>query len=146
LRSYRVPERDVDDAVQQVFIVFSRKLAGVTPGRERGFLYLTALNVAAHQRRARVRRRESLGYVPEKMVEDALTEDLIDGRRVSARLMARLERMDAGAREVFVLHDVGHKTMKEIATALSLPRGTVASRLRRARAALKSEYARTPSA
>jgi RNA polymerase sigma-70 factor (ECF subfamily) len=143
LRSYRVPERDLDDAVQQVFIVFARKVAQVTLGRERGFLYLTALHVAAHVRRSRARRREALGYVvPEKVEEHALSEEVIDGRRASARLMDKLERLDAGAREVFVLHDVGHWTMDRIATALALPPGTVASRLRRARAALRTEVKR----
>ena len=143
LRSYRVPERDLDDAVQQVFIVFARKAAQVTPGRERGFLYLTALHVAAHVRRSRARRREALGYVlPEKVEEHALSEEVIDERRASARLRDRLARLDAGAREVFVLHDVGHLTMDQIATSLSMPAGTVASRLRRARAALRSEVKR----
>jgi RNA polymerase sigma-70 factor (ECF subfamily) len=125
LRSYGVPERDLDDAIQQVFIVCSRKLEQVTPGRERGFLYLTSLNVAAHVRRTRARRREALGYIlPEKVAEHALTEEVIDERRASARLMDKLAGLDAGAREAFVLHEVGHRTMDQIATYLALPRGS----------------------
>lgn len=142
LRSFGVPKRDVDDASQRVFIVLARKLALVRPGLERGFLYRTAVNIAAHVRRDVARRREELGPVPERPIEQASLEELVDERRAREFLAQRFAKLDRGAREVYLLHDVGHQTQNQIATGLALPPGTVASRLRRARAALKVEVER----
>jgi RNA polymerase sigma-70 factor (ECF subfamily) len=142
LRSFGVPKRDVDDAAQQVFIVLARKLAAVAPGLERGFLYRTAVNIAAHVRRDVARRREELGSIPDLPLVQTSLEDLVDERRARELLARRLEAMDRGAREVFLLHDVGRKTQSQIAAQLALPPGTVASRLRRARAALRIEVER----
>jgi RNA polymerase sigma-70 factor (ECF subfamily) len=44
-----------------------------------------------------------------------------------------LGQLDASLVEVFVLFDVEGFSTKEVASALSVPEGTVASRLRRAR-------------
>jgi len=44
-----------------------------------------------------------------------------------------LSDMDGDLRTVFVLYEFEELSMAEIADALSIPRGTVASRLRRAR-------------
>src|SRR5689334_5388077 len=52
LRRLGVGENDIDDAVQRVFIVASRKLASIAPTSERSFLFGTALRVAASCRRA----------------------------------------------------------------------------------------------
>src|SRR5690242_17321725 len=63
LRRLGVPEADVDDAVQQVFLVAARR--EILPGSERSFLFATALRVASHARRTLRRRRESGEAVPE---------------------------------------------------------------------------------
>ena len=44
-----------------------------------------------------------------------------------------LDQMDADLRTIFVLHEFEEMNMSEIADVLEIPRGTVASRLRRAR-------------
>src|SRR5690242_1976376 len=56
LRRFGVPENDVDDAAQQVFIVAWNKLGDIPVSTERSFLFGTALRVAASFRR-RLRRR-----------------------------------------------------------------------------------------
>lgn len=142
LRSFGVPKRDLDDAAQQVFIVLARKLALVVPGLERGFLYRTAVNIAAHARRDVARRREELGPVPDLPTEQTSLEDLVDERRARELLARRFAQLDSGAQEVFLRHDIGRQTQGEIAAQLALPPGTVASRLRRARAALRVEIRR----
>src|SRR5690349_17768097 len=55
-----VPRADAEDAVQQVFLVASRRLDDIEPGRERAFLFSTALRIAARARRTQQRRREVL--------------------------------------------------------------------------------------
>src|SRR5688572_19191867 len=55
---------DADDAAQQVFLVASDRLADIAPGRERAFLFGTALKIAARHRRTAERRRECGDGVP----------------------------------------------------------------------------------
>jgi RNA polymerase sigma-70 factor (ECF subfamily) len=67
LRRLGVPPVAVDDAAQQVFEVASRRLSDIEPGRERAFLFKTALLVAAEGRRSAARRRE---LHPDSAVEE----------------------------------------------------------------------------
>ena len=48
-----------------------------------------------------------------------------------------LGQVEERAREVFVLHELDELKMAEIANLLEVPAGTVASRLRRARAEVR---------
>jgi RNA polymerase sigma-70 factor (ECF subfamily) len=135
LRGLGVPADAVDDAAQQVFLVAAQKLAEIEPGRERSFLYGTALGVAANARRARARRREVLdddavqGQVDAAPNGEALVE-LGERRALLDRILAG---MTDDLREVFVLFVLEGLTAPEIAELVGVPVGTVASRLRRAR-------------
>src|SRR5262245_41962871 len=60
LRRVGIDADRVDDAAQEVFIIVSRKLELIEPGRERNYLLSSALRVAANYRRARRARRELL--------------------------------------------------------------------------------------
>ena len=57
LRRLGVPEADVDDAVQQVFIVVANRLGSIPSERERSFVIGTALRTAATLRRNERRRQ-----------------------------------------------------------------------------------------
>lgn len=142
LRRYGVPPADIDDATQQVFLVLGRRLPVVRPGAERGFLFRTAVHVAAHARRALARKREHPGEFPEIAIEQADAEELLHTRRTRERIAHVLANMNSGLRAVIVLHELEQRTMLEISTALGLPSGTVASRLRRGRALLHREIRR----
>jgi RNA polymerase sigma-70 factor (ECF subfamily) len=133
LRALGVREADVDDAAQQVFVVLSRRIAGVTPGTERGFLYRTAVNVAAHARRAIARSRESVEEEPTACSAEALPDELLDQRRARECLDRILETMPLDLRTVFVLYEIEELQVPDIAALLEIPLGTAASRLRRAR-------------
>ena len=134
LRRLGVPDCDVDDASQQVFLVAYRRLAEIAHESERSFLFQTALRVAADWRRAHKRRGEQTGMdlldVPDVA---ANPEELMHQRRARALLDQVLVGMPMDLRAVFVLFELEEMTMMEIATISDIPPGTVASRLRRAR-------------
>ena len=139
LRRHGVSEADADDAAQRVFLVLSRKLGDVEVGRELPFLIRTATFVASEMRRTVRRRRESDEPPPDLLGPPAQQPDVaMERREALARLDALLERLDESLRSVFVLHEIEEMTMAEIAEALGVPPGTVASRLRRAREELES--------
>ena len=134
MRRFCVPEADLDDAVQQVFTVASRKLSAIALGSERPFLFQTALRVAADTRRTLRRRREVCEPDLNEEIDLAPNpEELTEQRRGRAMLDALLEELPLDLRAVFVLYEIEELSTSEIARLVGVPRGTVASRLRRAR-------------
>ena len=95
-------------------------------------------------RRMRVRRTESL-----EPAEDALRFEPMDTtpdpeaqtarRELQTLLWSCLQELPPQYREVLVLRDYQDLAYAEIATALKIPRGTVMSRLHRARRLLQEE-------
>lgn len=134
LRRLGVPHGDVDDGVQKVFLIASRKLGNIKRGCERSFLYQTALRVASDRRRTERRRRE-VDVSHAAVVEDPgpRPDELVELRRMRERLDVVLEGMPLDLRAVFVLFELDQSTLTEISELLGIPRGTAASRLRRAR-------------
>jgi len=134
LRRNGVPEADADDGVQKVFLVLSRKIDDVEPGRELSFLLRTAMFVASETRRAHRRRHEADDPVPDIAASTTLAPDEVFAQHQALeRLDAILEAMEEPLRVVFVLYEIEEMTMAAIAETLELPPGTIASRLRRAR-------------
>jgi len=134
LRNAGTPLTEIDDEVQRTFITAARRIDDVRHGSERGFLLQTALHQAAHARRTAARRREVLvDEIPEMQAAVATPEDLSDQRRARKLLDQVLGDMHPDLRAVFISYEFEELTMVEIAEALGLPQGTVASRLRRAR-------------
>ncbi len=143
LRRVGLSEAEADDATQQVFIVASRRMSEIDPARERAFLFSTALHIGRRAHRSRARRRED---EDDELVSrrDSVPglDELLDQKRARALLDELLAAMSDDLRVVFVLYEIEELTMAEIAQVLELPPGTVASRLRRARADFQSGVAR----
>jgi RNA polymerase sigma-70 factor, ECF subfamily len=131
LRRLGVAEGDVDDAVQKVFLVAARRLGPVEAGRERGFLFATAMRVASNERRGTARRR-SAGAEPLDglTAEGRSPESIAHDRALLDRL---LEPLPLELRSALVLFELEQLTVDEIGELLDIPVGTVASRIRRAR-------------
>ncbi len=141
LRNAGTPPAEIDDAVQRTFITVARRLDDVRPGAEKAFLLQIALHVAAHARRTAARRREVPASEAVEMVESATPEQLTNQKRARQMLDRVLDQMDTDLRTVFVLYEFEELNMAEIASVLGIPRGTVASRLRRARADFRERVA-----
>jgi RNA polymerase sigma-70 factor (ECF subfamily) len=134
LRRLGLPGSDADDAAQQVFLVACSRAADIRPGSERPFLYGCALRSAAKWRaRASASPRLDLSSLDEPASDWPGADELLEHRRARAVLDALLESMDHDLRVVFVLFEFEELSTQEIAELLAIPRGTVASRLRRAR-------------
>lgn len=142
VRRFGVPESDADDATQEVFWVAAQKLAVIEEGKERAFLVGAAYRVAAHVRRARARRPEDPSDAVEPSDAAPNPEELCDQRRAREMLDTVLDAMPLDVRAVFVLFELEQLSLTEIASLLTLPRGTVASRLRRARELFEASVAR----
>ena len=135
LRGLGIPRDQVDDAAQHVFFIASQKLDAITLGSERSFLFGTALGVAANARRAIARAREvvdeeTLGMQTDQRPSPEQAAASSQARRILDRILGGLPEEQ---RAVFVLFELEGLTTAEIAELLHVPRGTVASRLRRAR-------------
>lgn len=129
-----VREADLDDAVQQVFMVLTQKAElEVLAGSERAYLFGVALKVARTHKRSMARRRESSAPPAEPVDPTASPETLSEQHEARRLLDQILDSMPADLRVPFVLFELDDMATAEIATLLSLPSGTVASRLRRAR-------------
>jgi RNA polymerase sigma-70 factor (ECF subfamily) len=134
LRRYGLSPSDADDAAQQVFLVLADKWVGITPGRERAFLFGTAVRIASRARRSQQRRRENFEAVFDTIqARGDDPEQAFQQREATEMLNAILDTMPDELRDVFILFEVEQLTMNEIHTLLEVPHGTVASRLRRAR-------------
>jgi RNA polymerase sigma-70 factor (ECF subfamily) len=134
LRRLGIAEADVDDAVQEVILVLARKLDQVEEGRERSFVFSTAFRIASDMRR-RAKRRREVDDAPLLELESAGLDPEASAERARMVVLFRqvLSQLSLEQRAVFVLFELEDFTMAEIAEALELPMGTVASRLRRGR-------------
>jgi RNA polymerase sigma-70 factor (ECF subfamily) len=94
-----------------------------------------------HYRRTRLdRATESLdehaALLEESTAADARTEGMLAGREASEMLQAALGKLSPELRETVILRDIEEMEYREIAQVLSVPEGTVKSRLNRGRAEL----------
>lgn len=129
-----VPERDLADAAQDVFVVVHRKLPEFDGScRVTTWLYGICSRVASTRRRAAPARNEVLEAAPPEqggIQSDALAADTAHYRRLLAEA---LDGMPLEQRAVFAFYEFDGMTGPEIAEYLGVPEGTVHSRLRLAR-------------
>jgi len=144
LRRFGLPSAEADDAAQEVILTAARRLHDVPAGRERAFLFGVAMRIAASTRRKLDRRSEQLSDAVDGMLVDGnpTPEQLLDQRQARELLDQILAELSLDYRVVLVLFEVEQLGVQEIADLLELKTGTVASRLRRARAEFERHVAR----
>lgn len=121
-----------DDGLQQVFLVLLRRMAELTDEQVRSFVCGCAVMVARKIRQKQQPRE--LSAVPSTLEGPASPHQHAEHGQRIALLDSLLVRLEEELRDVFVLQLVEGLSKRETALALGIPEGTVATRLRRARA------------
>lgn len=138
LRRYGLDPEAAADVAQQAYVVAIERIADIWHGSERAFLLGAALRLARKQK-SNAARAPLAAAVDERAHPEAHAES----QAMTLQLLDRvLGQLDATLVEVFVLFDIEGFSTKEIASALELPEGTVASRLRRARQEFRAAASR----
>ena len=146
LRRAGLGPADAEDASQDVFWVLAQRFDGVPERAQRSFLVSTALRVASDRKLSKWHRSVSSGLDVEARASEApLPDEAVDRRRAAALLDQALDTLDPSDRAVFVLAELEQMSRAEVAGALGIPEGTVASRLRRAREDLELSVRRLRS-
>lgn len=131
-----VPTREIDDVVQQVFVVV-HKNGGYVPGPATPTSYLGAIAVKAAssaRRRDGAQRSRHAGYSPDLLASSGRDPvSLLEVRRELTQLQAALNEMDPDLRAVLVLTELEGESCASIAASQGIPVGTVYWRAHRAR-------------
>jgi RNA polymerase sigma-70 factor (ECF subfamily) len=137
-------ERDrteAEDLVQETFRQALESFHRFTPGTNcRAWLVSILQHLRSNRRRARGR-SPLVEDAEEKIAQAAAFVPPVPQALTDEDMLAALARLSAQHQEVILLSDIEELTYKEISQALSIPIGTVMSRLHRGRALLRSELA-----
>lgn len=140
-----VPAADLDDAVQETFVVVYRRMQEFD-GRaaERTWLYAIATRVASTMRRTRRREQARRDKAGDDVHGSAMPnpEDELTRAQAARVLDGLLAQLDDNKRTVFVLAELEGIKAAEISRILGLNVRTVHSRLRLARAGMESAMQR----
>ncbi len=134
-RRFGCSDEWVDDAVHEVFLAAARGLhefAG--EANPKTWLFAITYRVVLRLRRDRARYQKRLHDYSQ--TADPSRSGVEDSSEDARYLRQLLQHLDEAKRAVFVLADLEEFTAAEIAVTLGISRGTVASRLRAARAEL----------
>jgi RNA polymerase sigma-70 factor (ECF subfamily) len=145
-------ERDSDDAedlVQETFLKALRGFASFQPGTNfRAWMFRILRNTFLSSRtKFDPRMNESLDSEEHGsgLAIDTETPETIVLKRSNSQLMRRaIDHLPVHYRETLLLCDVEEMSYREIAEILSIPIGTVMSRLARARRAVRESLSSTP--
>lgn len=148
LRRLGVVAADLDDAVQDVFVVVHRRLCDFDGyGTVKGWLFAIAFRVSKIYRRRNARR--ALDVAADDLALSGnlgSPEEARCAMQAAERIQRILEQLDDDKRAVLVMSEFEEMQAPEIAAVLSIPINTVYSRLRLARdafeLALKRQQAR----
>lgn len=140
LRRQGVAPDDAHDAIQEVFLVVHRTLAGFEGRSSLPTWLFTICRSVARDRRQRAHRRFEVA------ASDSIVDDVDRRADGAARVehndrLSQLEEilaaMEPELRDVFVLFEIEDMTGEEISQALDVALGTVYSRLQLARKAFR---------
>lgn len=158
LTRYTGDARTAEDLAQEAFVRVYRKI-GAYDARARfsTWLYTIAGNLAKDEFKRR-RRHPAASYdwrsqsgsdtthnIPAIADEQESPDRVALKTEIGERVQRMLDRLDAPDREVLILREIQGMKYDEIAELLSLPMGTVKSRIARARVAFRQLWDGEPS-
>lgn len=151
LRRMGIGPGELDDLLQEVFLVVHRRFHEIDEASLRSWIHGICARKASEHRRSSRRRREAPvadGEPPDVADTSALGRDP-ERRAAESQELARLDRvldeLTDDERAVFVLYEIEQLTLKEIAEATSAPLSSVHARLDRARGRVTRAFSRPPS-
>jgi RNA polymerase sigma-70 factor (ECF subfamily) len=137
LRRLGVPALHLDDAAQQVFVVAARRIDDFQEHSERAFLLGVATRVASTERRsARRRPEDATSAFDHCATREPDPEALCELKRARALLDTILGALKEELHSVIVLRELEQRPLRDVASLLGIPLGTVTTRLRAAHRAL----------
>ncbi len=150
MRRLGVPSAQIDDAVQDTFLVLHRRFDELQwNSSEQTLLFGIALRVAKDHRRAIVRRRKNSEVAIDAGFTALEGEDAADGpAEIFAQEQARtilytlLDQLDDELRAIFVSVELEQMPVTEVARAMNLNLNTTYTRLRSARKNFEQALAR----
>jgi RNA polymerase sigma-70 factor (ECF subfamily) len=139
----RLGQDAADDITAEVFLIAFQRRQGYQSAHAnaRPWLYGIATNLVGRRRRDEVRLFRAIARCGENSPAESLAEQVtnrVAAQAIRGRLAAALSRLSRAQRDVLLLKASG-LSCQEIAAAISVPPGTVASRLARARRRVRAE-------
>jgi RNA polymerase sigma-70 factor, ECF subfamily len=140
---------DAEDLVQETYLKALRSFVSSQPGTNfRAWIFQILRNTFLSSRTKFERRMtealDSDEGEPELAVETETPETILINRSDSQLLQRAIDDLPVHSRETLLLCEVEGMSYQEIAQILSIPIGTVMSRLARARKAVRESLASTP--
>jgi len=143
---YRFTNNDgaAQDLTQDVFIRVFRTLGSFRSGEGSFGVWLSRLTrnlLIDYYRRSKLERssepiEDQLLVLEQKTGAASRTDHMLAGREASELLQGALQKLSPELREAVILRDIEEMEYKEIAQILTVPEGTVKSRINRGRAEL----------
>ena len=144
-------QSDAEDLVQETYLKAFRNFTSFRPGTNfRAWMFQILKNTFLSAR-ARTQRRRSVTLSSDEILpelpssSDSLESILFERYRLDD-IRGAIDQLPVIFREVLLLCDVEEASYREIANILSIPIGTVMSRLARARKAVRESLRSRPSA
>jgi RNA polymerase sigma factor (sigma-70 family) len=133
---------NAEDLVQETYLKALRGFASFQPGTNfRAWMFQilknTFLNSCSEAKRASMVPLDSEEALPLLPVNSTSAESMLVDRSRSETIRRAIQQLPTAFREVILLCDVEDASYREIAEILSIPIGTVMSRLARARKAVR---------
>jgi len=137
-----IERREIDDAVQEVFLIAHRR-GGFVEGAAQPATWLAAiaLRVASGLRRSRRRRPPVEEVDPQAPDEGPTPFDEAATAQAWDTVQRALDALSLEHRAVFVLFEIEGEPCESIAAGLGIPLGTVYSRLHAARRGFQRAHA-----
>lgn len=136
----RLGAQVAEDVAAETFLVAFDRRATFDAGRGelRVWLFGIATNLVARHRRKEARHFRALARLEAAPAVEGHENRIVTAAALLPQLAAALSRLSQGERDVLLLVALGQLSYEEVAEALGISRGTVGSRLSRARKKLSS--------
>lgn len=141
MRGLGASSAEADDVVQESLLVLTKKLAAVEIGKERSFLIGCATRIT----RARWRKGQRYTELTDEIATSSSPAQAQLDSQARGFLREFVSSLSEKHQFVFVLYEIQEFSVPEISTMLSLPVGTVSSRLRASREKYRSYIRRLAS-